>query len=129
MSQKTRINLYLDEAIGEAFKRYCRSKKKSYSEIAEGLFYRLLSTPHSSSEASTLNVIQEQIHHEAVQAYRDVYDSNRQSIIDSAVSSSGSESVEEVSPQIPMPMPIPTSPRGGVKHGISTNHLSKRRRD
>ena len=119
---KTRINLYLDESIGEAFKRYCRSKKKSYSEIAEGLFYRLLSTPHSSSEASTLNVIQEQIHHEAVQAYRDVYKSNRQSIIDSAVSSSGSESVEEVSPQIPMP--IPTSPE--VNYHERPRRLSKR---
>ncbi len=126
---KTRINLYLDESIGEAFKRYCRSKKKSYSEVAQGLFYRLLITPQSSSESSALSSIQERVHHEAVQAYRDVYDSNRQSIIDSAVDSSVSESVEDVSPRIPMPVPTPTSPRGGVKHGIQTNHLSKRRRD
>lgn len=128
MSQKTRINLYLDASIGEAFKRYCRSKKKSYSEIAEGLFYRLLNTP-TNNETSSLNAMQNEIHNQAVNAYRRVYESHRKEVIDSAVNSSVSESVEDVSPRIPMPMPIPTSPQGGVKHGISTNHLSKRRRD
>lgn len=123
MSQKTRINLYLDESIGEAFKRYCRSKKKSYSEIAEGLFYRLLITPQTTSSNSTLSLQQENLHNQAVNAYREVYDANRQSTIQTALESSKSEPVEEVSPQIPMP--VSTSE---VNHHEKprTKHLSKR---
>ena len=130
MSQKTRINVYLDSEIGESFKRYCKSRKRSYSDVIEALIYRFLISPQSSnshSESSNLTTIQSQIHDDAVHAYRQVYESQRQSIIDSAVSESGSESVEDVSPRIPMPMPTPSS-QGGDRRGIRTNHLSKRDR-
>lgn len=122
---KTRINLYLDESIGEAFKRYCRSKKLSYSQVAESLFYRLLITPQTTSSNSTLSLQQENLHNQAVNAYREVYDANRQSTIQTALESSKSEPVEEVSPRIPMPMPIPTSE---VNHygRPRTKRLSKR---
>lgn len=125
MSKKTRINLYLDEAIGEAFKRFCKSKNRSYSEVAEGLFYRLLSTP-TNHETSNLTVIQNEIHDKAVNAYRRVYDEGRQSIIESAVSSSDSEA-EDLSPHIPMPMPYPTTSEVN-HHGTRTRtpRLSKR---
>lgn len=123
MSKKTRINLYLDEAIGEAFKRFCKSKNRSYSEVAEGLFYRLLSTPQSS-DSSTLNTIQERIHEDAVHAFRQVYEAQRQEVIDTAVRSSDSE-IEDVSPQIPMP--ITTTSTQEVNHGAPrTRRLSKR---
>lgn len=107
MSQKTRINLYLDSSVGESFKRYCKSHRMSYSEVIETLIYRFLISPHSStshSESSHLTAVQSQIHDDAVHAYRQVYESQRQSIIDSAVNDSGSESVEDVSPRIPMPV-------------------------
>ncbi|WP_165365147.1 hypothetical protein [Bifidobacterium pseudolongum] len=127
MSQKTRINLYLDEAIGEAFKRYCKSKKKSYSEIAEGLFYRLLSTPTTNNESS-LTTVQSQIHDEAVNAYRQVYETHRQAIIETAITEADDVSdVSDVSPHIPMPQPS-TTPE--VNHygtpRTRTNRLSKR---
>ena len=119
---KTRINLYLDEAIGEAFKRVCKSKNRSYSEVAEGLFYRLLSTP-TNHETSNLTVIQNEIHDKAVNAYRRVYDEGRQSIIESAVSSSDSEA-EDLSPTIPMPYPTTEVNHHGTP--TRTRRLSKR---
>lgn len=123
---KTRINLYLDSSVGESFKRYCKSKKLSYSEVIETLIYRFLISPQSStshSESSNLTAVQSQIHDDAVHAYRQVYESQRQSIIDSAVSDSGSESVEDVSPRIPMP--IPTSEVNHYERP-RTKRLSKR---
>ena len=122
---KTRINLYLDEAIGEAFKRFCRSKNRSYSEVLEPLIYRLLSTPQSSG-SSSLNAIQERIHEDAVHAFRQVYEAQRQEVIDTAVSSSDSEA-EDLSPTIPMPMPYPTTSEVN-HHGTRTRtpRLSKR---
>lgn len=125
MSQKTRINLYLNSSVGESFKRYCKSKKLSYSEVIETLIYRFLISPQSStshSETSNLTTIQSQIHDDAVHAYRQVYESQRQGVIDAAVNDSGSESVEDVSPRIPMP--IPTSPE--VNHHERPRRLSKR---
>ena len=126
MSQKTRINLYLDSSVGESFKRYCKSHRMSYCEVIETLIYRFLISPQSSkshSESSSLNAMQNEIHNQAVNAYRRVYDSHRKEVIDSAVSSSGSQQVEDVSPQIPMP--IPTSE---VNHHERprTQRLSKR---
>lgn len=127
MSQKTRINLYLSPSVGESFKRYCKSRKKPYSEIIEALIYRFLITPKSNNETSGLDAMQNEIHDQAVNAYRNVYESHRRDIIDSAIESSGSGQVNDVSPQIPMPMES-YPPQGGVKRGISTNHLSKRNR-
>lgn len=122
---KTRINIYLDESVGEAFKRFCRSRRKSYSEILEPIIYRLLSTPTTNNESS-LTTVQSQIHDAAVHAYRQVYESNRQVVIDSAVSSSESE-VEDVSPQIPMPQSsIPTPEVNHHGRTPRTNRLSKR---
>ena len=123
---KTRINLYLDSSVGESFKRYCKSHRMSYSEVIETLIYRFLISPQSStshSESSNLTAVQSQIHDKAVKAYRDVYEAQRQGVIDAAVNDSGSESVEDVSPRIPMPMPIPTSPE--VNHE-RPRRLSKR---
>lgn len=122
---KTRINLYLDEAIGEAFKRFCHSRRKSYSEMLEPLIYRLLSTPQSSG-SSSLNAIQERIHEDAVHAFRQVYEAQRQEVIDTAVISSDSEA-EDLSPHIPMPIPYPTTSEVN-HHGTRTRtpRLSKR---
>ena len=122
---KTRINLYLDSSVGESFKRYCRAHRKSYSEILEPLIYRLLSTP-TQHETSSLTAIQEQIHENAVRAYRDVYDEGRQAIIDTAITDSVDE-VEDLSPTIPMPIPYPTTEVN--HHGTRsprTRRLSKR---
>ena len=123
---KTRINLYLDESVGEAFKRFCRSRNRSYSEVLEPIIYRLLSTP-TNHETSSLNAIQSQIHEDAVHAYRQVYEAQRQEVIDAAVRSSESE-VEDVSPQIPMPqssIPTPEVIHYGTPR-TRTNRLSKR---
>lgn len=125
MSQKTRINLYLDASVGEAFKRFCKSKNRSYSEVLEPLIYRLLSTPQSSG-SSSLNAIQERIHEDAVHAFRQVYEAQRQEVIDTAVISSDSEA-EDLSPHIPMPIPYPTTSEVN-HHGTRTRtpRLSKR---
>ena len=127
MSQKIRINIYLDESLGEAFKRYCKSKKLSYSQVAESLFYRLLIKP-SNSKSSVLAKQQEDVNREASKAYRDVHDSNRKATIQNAITESESVQPQDVSPKMPIPpMPIPM-PQGGDKHEIRTNHLSKRKR-
>ena len=124
MSKKTRINLYLDEAIGEAFKRFCRSRRKSYSEILEPIIYRILSTPQSSG-SSSLNAIQERIHEDAVHAFRQVYEAQRQEVIDTAITDSVDD-VSDVSPQIPMPITT-TSTQEVNNHGTPrTRRLSKR---
>lgn len=126
---KTRINLYLDSSVGESFKRYCKSHRMSYSEVIETLIYRFLISPQSStshSESSNLTAVQSQIHDDAVHAYRQVYESQRQEVIDAAVRSSGSESVEDVSPHIPYPT---TSTSEVNHHGTRTPRtprLSKR---
>lgn len=125
MSQKTRINLYLNSSVGESFKRYCKSHRMSYSEVIETLIYRFLISPQSSkshSDSSSLNAIQNEIHNQAVNAYRRVYDSHRKEVIDSAISSSGSESVEDVSPHIP----YPTSTEVNHHERPRTQRLSKR---
>lgn len=121
---KTRINLYLDESVGEAFKRFCRSRRKSYSEMLEPIIYRLLSTP-TNHETSSLTAVQSQIHDEAVNAYRQVYDSHRQSIIETAITESVNDSVDDVSPHIP----YPTTSTEVNHHGTRTprtRRLSKR---
>lgn len=118
---KTRINLYLESSLGDAFKRFCKSRNRSYTEILEPIIYRLLSTPTTHTE-SNLTVIQDQIHDQAVQAYRGVYDSNRQAIIETALTESTDE-VDDVSPTIPMP----TSTQEVNHHGTPrTRRLSKR---
>ena len=122
---KTRLNLYLDSSVGEAFKRFCRSKNRTYSEVLEPLIYRLLSTP-TNHETSSLNAIQSQIHEDAVHAYRQVYEAQRQEVIDAAVRSSESE-VDDVSPQIPIPqLPIPTPEVNHHGTRTRTPRLSKR---
>ena len=124
---KTRLNLYLDSSVGEAFKRFCRSKNRSYSEVLEPLIYRLLSTPQSSG-SSSLNAIQERIHEDAVHAFHEVYNTHRQAIIETAITESVDDSVDDVSPQIPIPqLPYPTSTEVN-HHGTRTRtpRLSKR---
>lgn len=118
---KTRINLYLDERLGEAFKRYCRSHRLSYSEVMERLIYRYLISPQSKAPESNLTVIQEQIHEDAVRAYRNVYDERRQAIIDTALTYSETDSVDDVSPTIPYPTSTEVN-----NNGTRTRHLSKR---
>ena len=119
---KTRINLYLDSSLGEAFKRFCHSRRKSYSEILEPIIYRILSTP-TNHETSNLTVIQNEIHDHAVQAYRDVYDTHRQEVIDTAITDSEAD-VSDVSPTIPMPYPTTEANHYGTR--TRTNRLSKR---
>lgn len=121
---KTRINLYLDESVGEAFKRFCHSRRKSYSEILEPLIYRLLSTP-TTNKTSSLTAIQEQIHEDAVHAYRQVYEAQRQEVIDAAVRSSDSEA-EDLSPHIPMPQSSIPTPEVNHYGTPRTRRLSKR---
>lgn len=119
---KTRINLYLSQSTGEAFKRFCRSHRLSYSEAMERMIYRFLISPQSKAPQSDLTTIQERIHEDAVHAYRDVYDSSRQEVIETAVRSSDSE-IEDVSPQIP----YPTTSTEVNHHGAPrTRRLSKR---
>lgn len=118
---KTRINLYLDSSIGDAFKRYCRARRRSYSEILEPIIYRLLSTP-TQHETSSLTAIQSQIHDAAAQAYRDVYETHRQEVIDTAITDSEAD-VSDVSPTIPMPYPTTEANHYGTPR---TRHLSKR---
>lgn len=124
---KTRINLYLDESVGEAFKRYCRSRNRSYSEILEPLIYRLLSTPTTNNKTSSLTTVQSQIHDEAVNAYRQVYDSHRQAIIETAITESVDDSVDDVSPHIPYPTTSPEVNHHGTRTPTRTNRLSKRK--
>ena len=123
---KTRINLYLDERLGETFKRYCRSHRLSYSEVMERLIYRYLISPQSKAPESSLTVIQEQIHENAVRAYRNVYDEGRQAIIDTALTDSETDSVDDVSPTIPMPIPYPKEVNHHGTRSPRTNRLSKR---
>lgn len=120
---KTRINLYLDNSTGEAFKRYCKTHRMSYSEVMERVIYRFLISKAPRSE-SNLTAVQSQIHDQAVQAYRQVYDDRRQEVIDTAINEPVDE-VEDVSPTIPMPIPYPTTEDN---HGTRTrtNRLSKR---
>lgn len=123
---KTRINLYLESSLGEAFKRYCRSHRLSYSEVMERLIYRFLISRESKAPDSSLTTIQNEIHSEAVQAYRNVYTTHRQEVIETALTDSVDE-VDEVSPQIPMPVPCPTTEVNN--HGTPrprTRRLSKR---
>ena len=122
---KTRINLYLDNSTGEAFKRYCKTHRMSYSEVMERVIYRFLISKAPRSE-SNLTAVQSQIHDQAVQAYRQVYDDRRQEVIETALTDSVDE-VEDVSPQIPMPIPYPTTSEVN-NHGTRTrtNRLSKR---
>lgn len=123
-NQKTRINIYLDTSLGESFKRYCRSKNQSYSDVIETLIYRFLISPSSTKTSSITSVqeVQEEVHEKAVKAFHQVYDDSRQEIIRQAIESSGSQQVEEVSPQIPMPIPSPE-----VNHERPRpRHLSKR---
>lgn len=123
---KTRINLYLNESTGEAFKRYCKSHRMSYSDVMETLIYRFLISPQSSTShsESNLTAVQSQIHEDAVHAFHEVYDTHRQAIIETAIRSSDSE-IEDVSPQIPMP--ITTTSTQEVNHGAPrTRRLSKR---
>ena len=122
MSQKTRINLYLDSSVGEAFKRFCKSKNRSYSEILEPIIYRILSTPQSS-DSSTLNTIQERIHEDAVHAFRQVYEAQRQEVIDTAITDSEAD-VSDVSPTIPYPTSTQEVNHYGTR--TRTNRLSKR---
>lgn len=120
-NQKTRINIYLDTSLGESFKRYCRSKNQSYSDVIETLIYRFLISP-SSTKTSSISSVQEEVHEKAVKAFHQVYDDSRQEIIRQAIESSGSQQVEEFSPQIPMPIPSPE-----VNHERPRpRHLSKR---
>ena len=122
MSQKTRINLYLDSSVGESFKRFCRAHRRSYSEVLEPIIYRLLSTP-TNHETSNLTVIQNEIHDQAVQAYRDVYDAGRQEVIETAITDSVDEA-EDLSPTIPMPYPTTEVNHYGTR--TRTRRLSKR---
>lgn len=124
---KTRINLYLNESTGEAFKRYCRSHRLSYSEVMERIIYRYLISPQSKAPSeSTLTAVQSRIHEQAVQAYRQVYDDRRQEVIETAVTDSEAEPVDDVSPQIPMPIPHPTTEVNNHGTRTRTNRLSKR---
>lgn len=121
---KTRINLYLESSLGDAFKRYCRSHRLSYSEVMERVIYRFLISRESKAPDSSLTTIQNEIHSEAVQAYRDVYTTHRQEVIDTAINEPVDE-VDDVSPQIPMPIPYPTTEVNN--HGTPrTRRLSKR---
>lgn len=123
---KTRINLYLNESTGEAFKRYCKSHRMSYSDVMETLIYRFLISPQSSTShsESNLTAVQSQIHEDAVHAFRQVYEAQRQEVIDTAVRSSDSE-IDDVSPTIPMPITT-TSTQEVNNHGTRTRRLSKR---
>lgn len=123
---KTRINLYLDERLGEAFKRFCRSHRLSYSEVMERIIYRYLISPQSKAPSeSNLTAVQSRIHDQAVRAYRQVYDDQRQEVIETAVTDSVNEEVEDVSPQIPIPYPT-TSEVNNHGTRTRTNRLSKR---
>ena len=122
---KTRINLYLESSLGDAFKRYCRSHRLSYSEVMERVIYRFLISRESKAPDSSLTTIQNEIHDHAVQAYREVYDSSRQEVIETAVRSSDSE-IDDVSPQIPMPIPYPTTEVNNHGTRTTTRRLSKR---
>ncbi len=122
---KTRINLYLDTSIGEAFKRFCRSHRRSYSEVMETLIYRFLISPQSKDphSDSSLTTIQERIHDQAVNAYRDVYETHRQEVIDTAITDSVDE-VEDLSPHIPYPTSTEVNHYG--TRTPRTKRLSKR---
>ena len=93
--------------------------------MLEPLIYRLLSTPQSSG-SSSLNAIQERIHEDAVHAFRQVYEAQRQEVIDTAITDSEAD-VSDVSPTIPMPIPYPTTSEVN-HHGTRTRtpRLSKR---
>lgn len=125
---KTRINLYLDSSLGEAFKRFCRSHRMSYSEVMERIIYRYLISPQSKDphSESSLTTIQERIHDQAVNAYRDVYETHRQEVIDTAITDSEADSVDEVSPTIPMPYPTSTEVNHYGTRAPRTKRLSKR---
>ena len=120
---KTRINLYLSQSTGEAFKRYCQAHRMSYSEVMERIIYRYLIQSKAPHSDSSLTTIQNEIHSEAVQAYRNVYTTHRQEVIETAIPDSEAD-VSDVSPTIPMPYPTTEANHHGTR--TRTPRLSKR---